>query len=132
MSAVVCSDVPFAARLELKSAALTLMAVVLKTADRKVEVARRIRALIDRTGARLSELRLEELVDPRDIRVRVVEGTPDTRRPSPLVHEGDLVVSAPRSRAPGVTPPGPFEDRSPLSLVLRLESGRFTVVALEL
>jgi septum site-determining protein MinC len=33
MSAVVCSDVPFAARLELKSAALTLMAVVLKTAD---------------------------------------------------------------------------------------------------
>ncbi len=33
MSAVVCSDLPFAARLELKSAALTLMAVVLKTAD---------------------------------------------------------------------------------------------------
>lgn len=33
MSAVACSDIPFAARLELKSAALTLMAVVLKTAD---------------------------------------------------------------------------------------------------
>jgi septum site-determining protein MinC len=34
MSAVVaCSDIPFATRLELKSAALTLMAVVLKTAD---------------------------------------------------------------------------------------------------
>jgi septum site-determining protein MinC len=33
MSAVVCSDLPAAARLELKSAALTLMAVVLKTAD---------------------------------------------------------------------------------------------------
>ena len=31
MSAVVCSDIP--ARLELKSTALTLMAVVLKTTD---------------------------------------------------------------------------------------------------
>lgn len=101
-----------------------------QTIDR-VELARRMRMLLDRGGTGVG---VEELIDTRAIRVREIDASPDTRRPSFVAREGDLVVSAPRLATPGAAPVGPFgplEDRSAVSLVFRHEAGRFVVVAVD-
>lgn len=88
------------------------------------DVIRRLRQRMDRMQAQGA--RVEDVVDPREIRVRAIEQDSRTSGVTP----GDLLVTA-TPRLPGRRSPfGGFEEESPqIALVFHREGGRWVIVA---
>jgi hypothetical protein len=95
-----------------------------QTAERS-EVARRLRM---RFRAEPVPSRLEDVVEPRDVRVRPID--PDAPG-STVVQSGDLQVTADLRLRTQRSPFGGWDESPTLSLVLRRQEGRWTVVAIE-
>ena len=89
----------------------------------RAEIVRRIRQRIDRM--QLQGARVEDVLEPREIRVRSVE--PDASRNS-VLEPGDLLVQA-TPHLPTRRPFGGWQDSPQLSLVFRRQQGRWVVVA---
>lgn len=94
-----------------------------QTMDRN-DVIRRLRQRVDRM--QLQGARVEDVLEPREIRVRALEQ--DTRTSG--ITPGDLLVTASPRLPSQRSPFGGFEEDSPqISLVFHREEGRWVIVA---